>query len=54
MDSFDIAHWTDAHSERKDANKLFPDGQLEAISRYNLPYKSPSGPHPACGLNKAS
>ena len=49
MDSFDIAHWTDAHSERKDANKLFPEGQLEAISRYDLPYKSSAGPLPACG-----
>ena len=35
MDSFDIALWTDAHSEREDANKLFPAGQLEDIRRYD-------------------
>ena len=54
MDSFDIARWTDAHSERKDANKLFPDGQLEAISRCDGPYKSPPGSLPACELNRAA
>ena len=33
MDSFDIAQWADAHSQRDDGVKLFPAGQLEAIHK---------------------
>ncbi|CAL5224599.1 g7310 [Coccomyxa viridis] len=35
MDSFDIAQWADAHSQRDDGVKLFPAGQLEAIHKWN-------------------
>ena len=34
MDSFDIAQWADAHSQRTDGAKLFPPGQLEVIKKY--------------------
>ena len=33
MDSFDIAQWADAHSQRDDGVKLFPAGQLELIQK---------------------
>ncbi len=31
MDSFDVAQWADAHSQRDDGAKLFPADQLEAV-----------------------
>ncbi len=34
MDSFDIAQWADAHSQRDDGAKLFSAGQLDAIQKY--------------------
>lgn len=45
MDSFDIAQWADAHSQRDDGAKLFPPGQLEVIKKYawlaTIPLASP-------------
>lgn len=35
MESFDIAQWADAHSQRGDGANLFPAGQLEALKRYH-------------------
>ena len=37
MDSFDIAQWADKHGKGKAGKKLFPDGQLQAISKYDIP-----------------
>ena len=37
MDSFDIAQWADAHSQRDDGAKLFPAGQPELIRKCERP-----------------
>ena len=38
MDSFDIAQWADKHGKENAGNKLFPDGQLQVISKYDTPF----------------
>ena len=38
MDSFDIAQWADKHGQANDGKKLFPDGQLQVISKYDTPF----------------
>lgn len=35
MDSFDIAQWADIHRQNTGASKLFPDGQLETIAKWD-------------------
>lgn len=37
MDSFDIAQWADKHGKDNAGKKLFPDGQLQVISKYDTP-----------------
>ena len=37
MDSFDIAQWADKYGKDNAGKKLFPDGQLQVISKYDTP-----------------
>ena len=51
MDSFDIAQWADAHSQRDDGAKLFPAGQLDVIQKCE---RAPLLPSPLVALRVLS